>query len=80
MQAETPVELYTISKENYQKLNDVIPAWAELEKRFLANCFITLEERVFEFLSATAAQRYQRLFDQHPELFNQVSLQYIASM
>jgi CRP-like cAMP-binding protein len=80
MEAVTDCELYTISKENYRKLNTLIPIWPELEKRFLSNCFITLEERVFDFLSSTAAERYERLFANHPDLFNQVSLQYIASM
>lgn len=80
MEAVTDCELYSISKENYRKLNTLIPVWPELEKRFLSNCFITLEERVFEFLSSTAAERYERLFASNSDLFNQVSLQYIASM
>jgi CRP-like cAMP-binding protein len=80
MQALSDVTLYSISKENYKIIGEKIENWAELEKRFLSNCFITLEERVFSFLSATAQQRYDFLFNFNPGLFNEVPLQYIASM
>lgn len=80
MQAITDCELFTISKTDYRQLGVHVNNWAELEKRFLSNCFITLEERVFSFLSATAQERYEQLFQQNPGIFNQVPLQYIASM
>ena len=80
MQALTDVTTYSISKEKYRTIGNKIQNWAELEKRFLSNCFITLEERVFSFLSATAQQRYDFLFEINPSLFNEVPLQYIASM
>ncbi len=80
MRAVTDCEFYSISKENYRKIGKLVPNWAELEKRFLANCFIILEERVFGFLSATAQERYDRFFESNPMVFNQVPLQYIASM
>lgn len=73
-------ELMTLSGEQYRQLADRIPAWDRIEKRFLAKCFALLEDRVHEFLSLSARQRYDRLFARDPELFNQVPLQYIASM
>lgn len=80
MNALTDCEFYTISKANYQKIGQLVNNWAELEKRFLANCFLTLEERVFSFLSAKAQERYDQLFQLNPALFNEVPLQYLASM
>ena len=74
------VELYTISKENYDKMGVVIPEWHHLEKMFIAKCFVTLEERIFSFLSMTAEERYNMMFKMKPELFNQVQLHFIASM
>jgi CRP-like cAMP-binding protein len=38
------------------------------------------EDRVFSHLSMTAEERYDLYFEQHKELFNQVPLQYIASV
>ncbi len=80
MQALNDCEFYTISKENYDQLVNVITDWSKLEKQFIANCFLTLEERIFEFLSASAEERYKKLFAQNPSLFNEIPLQYLASM
>lgn len=60
IQALTDCELYTISKEDYELLNNTIPDWAEKEKLFLTSCFTQLEERVFSHLSLSAEERYYR--------------------
>ena len=52
----------------------------EIEKRFIIKCFAMTEDRVFSHLSMTAEERYDLYFEQHKELFNQVPLQYIASV
>lgn len=80
IQALTDCEFYTISKEKYESIGNYVSNWNELDKLFIAKCFITLENRVFEQLSLSAEQRVKNLFDQNPELFLQVPLQYIASM
>lgn len=80
MQALTDCKLYTINKENYSLLNSLVPNWTEMEKQFIAGCFIQLEDRVFSHLSLSAEQRYHKFFENDKELFNQVPLQYIASM
>lgn len=78
--ALTDCELYTISRENYRKIGQLVTKWDQLEKLFLAKCFLTLEDRVFSFLSMSAEERYDHLFDQNKELFNIVPLQNLASM
>jgi CRP-like cAMP-binding protein len=80
IQALTDTELFTIHKDDYDRIGKLIPQWYELEKLFIARCFITLEDRVFRHLSMTAEERYHYFFEQNKELFNQVPLQYIASM
>lgn len=80
LQALTDCELYTISKEAYDKLGNDIPEWHKLEKLFLAKCFVILEERVNSHLFMTAEERYHQLHSQQAQLFNQVPLQYLASM
>lgn len=80
IQALTDVELYTISKEEYNKIGKLIVQWHELEKLFIARCFTILEDRIFSHLSMTAEERYHFFFEHNKELFNQVPLQYIASM
>jgi CRP-like cAMP-binding protein len=80
IQALTDTQLFTISKDDYQKIGQLIPQWHELEKLFIAKCFTILEDRIFSHLSMSAEERYQAFFEKHKELFNQVPLQYIASM
>lgn len=80
MQALTEVELFTISKTDYQNIVKVVPQWHELEKLFIVKCFAILENRIYNHLSKSAEERYNDFFAQNPSLFNQVPLQYIASM
>lgn len=80
MQALTDCELYTIDKDTYNKLGEKVPDWHKLEKLFITKCFIILEERVNSHLFMTAEERYQHFLSFQPELFNQVPLQYLASM
>jgi len=80
IQALADCELYVINNEDYQKIGQVIPRWTELEKLFIAKCFAALEDRIITHLSMTAEERYNQLFSFNKELFNQVPLQYLASM
>ena len=80
VQALTDAELYTIDREKYLRIATVIPEWHHLEKLFIARCFVFMEQRVFSLLSMKAEERYQWLFNYNPSLFNQVPLQYLASM
>jgi CRP-like cAMP-binding protein len=80
IQALVDTELYIITKEDYKRIGDLVPKWNELEKLFLVRCFIILEDRIFSHLSMTAEERYNFFYENNRELFNQVSLQYIASM
>lgn len=80
IQALTDTEIYSISKTDYNRIGTLVPQWHQLEKLFIARCFTILEDRIYSHLSMTAEERYQVFFEQHKELFNQVPLQYIASM
>ena len=51
-----------------------------LEKLFIVRCFSMMEDRIFSHLSMSAEERYNLFFESNRELFNQVPLQYIASM
>ncbi|WP_394750810.1 Crp/Fnr family transcriptional regulator [Spongiimicrobium salis] len=80
IQALSDTEVFSISKKDYQNLGKVVQGWNELEKLFLVRCFTELENRVFGHLSLSAEERYHVFFQENKELFNQVPLQYIASM
>jgi CRP-like cAMP-binding protein len=80
IQALTDTQLLTISRVDYKNIGQHIPFWHEFEKRFIAHYFTMMEDRIFSHLSMTAEERYQLFFEHNKELFNQVPLQYIASM
>lgn len=80
VQALTDVELLTVTKADYRELCREFPKWNEIEKRFIFRCFGMIEDRVFTHLSMSAEERYDLYFAHNKELFNQVPLQYIASV
>jgi len=80
IQALTDTEVYSITKTDYKKIGELTPKWHEFEKLFIVRCFIILEERIFSHLSMTAEERYDYFFKNNRDLFNQVPLQYIASI
>ena len=80
IQALTDTELHTIRREDYNRIGERVEKWPEIEKHFLVNYFIMMENRIFTHLSMPAEERYGFFFQQNKELFNQVPLQYIASM
>ncbi|MDA9262387.1 Crp/Fnr family transcriptional regulator [bacterium] len=80
IQAISDCQFYTITRTNYNKLNELLPTWPQLEKHFIAKCFLVLEDRVFSFLSLSSEERYNHLLNYKKEIFNQVPLNYLASM
>jgi len=78
--AITDVELWTISKEDYNRISTRVPRWDKLDKMFLARCFSVLENRVVAHLALSAEERYEQFFSLNPHLFNEVPLNQIASM
>jgi CRP-like cAMP-binding protein len=80
IQALVDTDIHTIQKEDYNKISKTIPGWPEIEKYYMINSFIMMEERIFTHLSMPAEERYAHFYNQNMEMFNQVPLQYIASM
>lgn len=80
LQALTDCELYVISKEDYSNMGKTILSWNTVEKLFMAKCFSIMGDRILAFISMTAEERYNQLWNSNKELFNQVPLQYLASM
>lgn len=80
IQALSDCSLYTISRDDYNRIGEFVPNWPQLDKLFIAKCFITLENRVFGQLSMSSEQKVLDLMQTNSDIFNQVPLQYIASM
>ena len=79
VQALEDMELLVISKQDFTKLETEIPKmrlWYEVKQRKMN---VAMINRLSEVKSGTCEERYSRLLDKHPEIFQRVPLQYIAS-
>lgn len=80
IEALTTVEALVISKSDYLLLEQKIPNWAAKERAFIAHCFEQMEQRIFQFISLNAEQRYVQFCNSFGFLFNEIPHQYIASI
>ncbi|MEM6724014.1 MAG: Crp/Fnr family transcriptional regulator, partial [Bacteroidota bacterium] len=80
IQALTDTTVYTLTYSNYQKLQTRFPEWERHEKLMIVKLMAGLENRVYALASMTAEERYQYLFQRDSNMFNELPLQYLASM
>jgi CRP-like cAMP-binding protein len=80
IQALTSAKLLVIQRADHFSLLDKYPKWLEFDNLALARAFALQEERMFSHLHMTAEERYLKLLEENPAIFNQVQLQHIASM
>lgn len=80
LQALEDTVLLSLEKTAHQQLCNQVTEWNELDKKFIAKCFVMLEDRIFSHLYMTAEERFKQLMELQPDLFNRVPLQYLASM
>lgn len=80
IQAISDCKLYVINRKKHFELCEKEPKWLEFDNKLLAHSFALLEKNMFAQLHTTANERFQALMKEEPELFQNVPLQYIASM
>lgn len=80
LQAIQETVIHRISYANYQLLTKHVPDWSKKETELIAKCFTIIEERLMQFLTQSAEERYQAFFSHQKELFNEVPQQHIAAM
>ena len=80
IQALTDCTVFTLTDSNYKLLRTQIPEWDNYEKLFLIKLMSALENRVYTLLSMSAEERYHYLFQSDSAMFNELPLQYLASM
>ncbi len=80
IQAVTDSKIYVLNRDKHFQLFKQEPKWLEFDNILLARSFALLEQRMFSHLHTTAQERLEKLLQEEPSLFNNVPLQYIASM
>lgn len=80
MQALTDLKMYSLSYDDFQALRKERPEWDGFEKLLLIRLMSAMENRVYALLSMSAEERYHYLFQSDSKMFNELPLQYLASM
>lgn len=79
IQAVEDCELLCISKEALEKLQIEIPKLKALFEMKQKNMIYSTMERLNEVKTLNAEERYLNLIKKHPQIFQRIPLQYIAS-
>lgn len=79
VQALEKTQLFTTDWSVMKKLFHKNIRWMELGKRVAEMHFIKLEQREFEFLAYSAAQRYEAFQNRYPQLVQRLKKQDIAA-
>ena len=80
IQALSDTRIYSLSFASFQKMRTSIPQWDAYEKILLVKLMSALENRVYALLSMSAEARYQYLFATDSKMFQELPLNYLASM
>lgn len=78
-QTLTPCKLWKMSYEDAQSNFHGIPEFREFGRMMLITNYSNLKERMLGMIKDTAENRYLKLMQQHPDIFQNVPLKIIAS-
>ncbi|MBR9854446.1 MAG: Crp/Fnr family transcriptional regulator [Algicola sp.] len=78
-QALEDLTVLAISKTNWDKISNEIPAFVEYSRNLFRNAMISQQNRIAKHLMQTAEQRYEQLITEHPHVLQRISLKNIAS-
>lgn len=79
IQALEDCEILVISKEDFHQMESEIPKLKEWYSFKMQRSASATLKRFEEVKTLTAQERYQNLLEKHPNIFQRVPLQYIAS-
>ena len=80
IEAVSDTIIFSITKDNYQRLKVEVPEWNEYEIKFLIKLMSALENRIYTLISMSTEERYRYLFMEDSSMFKELPLQDIASM
>jgi CRP-like cAMP-binding protein len=75
----TDCDLLKINRKNLDILDQKSPDWNIFSKIIYEKSLLYNEQRIQDMITCTADERYHNLMKNHPEIIQNVPLQYIAS-
>lgn len=79
IQALEATRTYRIHRANLEALYKTGAAAERIGRHVAEHQFIRRSVKEVELLSLTATERYQRLFDEHPEMVSRISVKHLSS-
>jgi CRP-like cAMP-binding protein len=79
IQAVTDVQVLALEKQRFDKAKEEHPLLRELDLLLTEHYAAWVEERLFQFRTYDAEQRYRLLLEQQPRMIQEVPLTHIAS-
>jgi CRP-like cAMP-binding protein len=79
MQALEDCELLLFTRENFTKALDEIPAFNDFFTKRTSQSYMAIQKRFAQVNTESAEERYVRLLQSQPEIFQRVPQHYIAS-
>ena len=79
LQAITDCEYLYISRSDLEKLFSINQAWQSFGRKMMESFLIEKEERIIDYLSLTAHDRYCKLIKNQPDIIHNVPVKDIAS-
>jgi len=80
IQAISDTDLLVIDHKSMYMLYDRYPKWERLGRLIMEQIYGIMEDRVVDFLTLSAEDRYRKMLEDDPNVFKNVPLRYIASM
>ena len=79
IQAITDCQVLVINREDHFDLIRKYKSWLEVDNQLLLKAYLVLEDRMLSHIQLNSQQRYSKLFNEQPEIFNQVPVKHLAS-
>jgi CRP-like cAMP-binding protein len=79
IEALEDAEVLLFTKENFDIIQQRIPAFKTMVEDILARSFIVHQNRIHTAISYTAEEKYTNFTNSYPQIFNRVPLHMIAS-
>lgn len=79
VKALTEVEVYFLTKESFEKINQISPSFESYFRILFQNALISHQKRIIRNISFTAEEKYLEFVRLHPKLELIVPQKYIAS-
>ncbi len=79
IQAIEETELLVVTKKDFYRLLEIIPAWEKFYRHYLEHAYTMNTNRLMSFITMSASERYHLLLAENPKVVQRLSNKIVAS-